>query len=462
MSRFISEDRRRRIAAKPQWAMVAAFAVTILIGAALLTLPAASTGGEPLRPLEALFTATSATCVTGLTVVDVGARLTLFGQLVVLSLIQLGGLGIMTLGTFLLVLTGRRLSMRNESILLTSLGSDEVPALRSLLYRTITFTLLIESCGAILLTWRHLEGGMAPVRAIYYGVFHAVSAFCNAGFALFPNNSSLISMSGDTSYLIAVALLITSGGLGFLVLHNLSVFKFWRRSRRTRGRITMHSRMALSATVFLIATGGLAFLALEQNASLAGLSWDDKTVGALFQSVTVRTAGYNSVPMSSLSEPGRLLSIGLMFVGGAPGSTAGGVKTTTMIVLILTILAMIRGRHTTLYRGRAIPEAVVREAIVIFMLSIFFITAAFGALMLTEAPAPGSAASLPLLFETVSAFATVGLSLDVTPGLSAAGRIIIIMAMFVGRLGPLTVALIVGRSGTGERLQYPEEEVVVG
>lgn len=462
---MIPDGPRRRPAARPRWMLAAAFAAAIFVGALLLMLPAAQAGGGPrLSFLDALFTATSATCVTGLTVVDTATRFTLFGQVVILGLIQLGGLGIMTFGTFLLVLAGSRPSVRSESVLLTALGAGDgaAPSLRPLLLRTVFLTFVIEGCGATLLTWRHLLAGLSPARAAFLGVFHAVSAFCNAGFALFPGGASLTAVSGDRVYLLTVAALIAIGGLGFLVLHNLGRFRFWRRSRKARGRITIHTHMVLAATLVLTLGGWLALLALEWHASLEGLDAADKWLAAFFQSVAARTAGFNSVPLTRLSEPGRLLTMGLMFVGGAPGSTAGGVKTTTMVVLALTVVAMLRGRRETLYRRRAIPEAVVREAIVIFLLSLFFVTGAFGALLLTATPNAGGANSLPLLFETVSAFGTVGLSLGMTPALSRAGRAIIIAAMFVGRLGPLTLALVVGRPAAGGRVRYPEEEVVVG
>ncbi len=462
---MIPDGPRRRPAARPRWMLAAAFAAAIFVGALLLMLPAAQAGGEPrLSFLDALFTATSATCVTGLTVVDTATRFTLFGQVVILGLIQLGGLGIMTFGTFLLVLAGSRPSVRSESVLLTALGAGDgaAPSLRPLLLRTVFLTFVIEGCGAALLTWRHLLAGLSPARAAFLGVFHAVSAFCNAGFALFPGGANLTAVNGDRVYLLTVAALIAIGGLGFLVLHNLGRFRFWRRSRKARGRITIHTHMVLAATLVLTLGGWLALLALEWHASLEGLDAADKWLAAFFQSVAARTAGFNSVPLTRLSEPGRLLTMGLMFVGGAPGSTAGGVKTTTMVVLALTVVAMLRGRRETLYRRRAIPEAVVREAIVIFLLSLFFVTGAFGALLLTATPNAGGANSLPLLFETVSAFGTVGLSLGMTPVLSRAGRAIIIAAMFVGRLGPLTLALVVGRPAAGGRVRYPEEEVVVG
>lgn len=460
MKRLLSDAKRRELAVRPQWLLVLAFAQAILAGTALLMLPAANVTGAWLPFIDALFTATSAACVTGLTVIDTGSGFTLFGQLVILTLIQLGGLGVMTLGTFLLVLVGRRLSVRNEFVLMSSFGADEVHGLPSLLWRTLGFTLLFEGIGAAILTSRYLAQGFSLARAIYHGVFHAVSAFCNAGFALYSD--SLSGWRHDPLYLLVVMALVVAGGLGFLALDNLSSVRFWRLNRRTRGRVSLHARVILLATGSLLLLGWVAFTALEWNASLGALAWIDKLLCGLFHSVTPRTAGYNVVDMETLSAPAQFLTMALMFVGGSPGSTAGGVKTTTVVVLLLTILAMARGRTETELFHRTIPGAVVREALVIFLLCFLFVGLSFGVILLTENTVAGSAQSFPLLFETVSAFGTVGLSLNLTPSLSVFGRATIILTMFVGRLGPLTVALIVGNRDQGQRLRFPEEEIVVG
>jgi len=445
---------------KPQWQISIGFGLAILLGGGLLTLPWANASGRWWNYLDALFTATSATCVTGLTVVDTGTHFTFFGQIVILSLIQLGGLGVMTFGTFLLVLVGRRLSVQNEFVLQNSFGVEEVRGMRSLLRYALGLTILIEGIGAACLTIRYLELGFVQRDAIYYGVFHAVSAFCNAGFSLHPD--SLIGFREDPAYLITIMTLIVAGGLGFLVLHNLASIKFWRRNRKTRGRLALHSRIVLATTILLIFGGWLVMLRTEWHASLGDLKLPDRLLCGLFQSVTPRTAGFNVASMNALSEPGRFATILLMFVGGSPGSTAGGVKTTTMVVLVLTIAAMLRGRRETELHNRTIPMAVVREALVIFLLGLFVVLIGFSLLLLAEGPRTGTDQSGRLLFETVSAFGTVGLSLDGTPNLSSAGRIVIMMCMFVGRLGPLTAALIIGNIDVNQRLRYPEEEVVVG
>lgn len=460
MKRLRDHFRQKSQAARPQGILVAAFLATILAGTLLLWLPIASASGTPVPLDVALFTSTSATCVTGLSVVDIGSVFSTFGQVVILSLIQVGGVGIMTVGTFLLIMLGRRLSVRSESVLATSIGEEQSAGLLTLLKHTITFALVIEGLGTAMLAWRHWTAGCPLWRAIGLGGFHAVSAFCNAGFSPLPD--SLISLRHDGIYLATISLLIILGGIGFLVLHNVTQFRFWMRDRLRRGRVTAHSRMVLQTSLGLVLAGMLLFGAMEWSRAFAGLSVREKLLGTLFHSVSSRTAGFNAVPMGDFSEPSRVLTMALMFIGGSPGSTAGGIKTTTFLVLVLTIIAMIRGSPATRYGVRAIPETIVRESIVIFLLGIGLVTTIFTFLLLAENPPAGGNAALPLLFETVSAFGTSGLSLDVTPQLSLAGRLLIILTMFIGRLGPLTMVLIVGTAGRSDHIHFPEEEVVVG
>ena len=460
MKRLRDHIRQKSRSARPQSILVGAFLATILAGAILLWLPVSSASGVPVPPDVALFTSTSATCVTGLSVVDIGAVFSTFGQVVILSLIQVGGVGIMTVATFLLIMLGRRMSVRSESVLAASIGEEQSVRLLALLRSTIAFALVIEGLGTAVLAWRHWTAGCAPWRAIGLGGFHAVSAFCNAGFS--PLTDNLVSLRHDAVYLTTITLLIVLGGLGFLVLHNVSQFRFWMRDRFRRGRVTAHSRMVLQTSFGLILAGMLLCGALEWNRAFAGLPVREKLLGTLFHSVSARTAGFNAVPMDGFSEPSRVLTMALMFIGGSPGSTAGGIKTTTFLVLVLTIIAMIRGSPATRYGVRAIPETIVRESIVIFLLGIGLVTTVFTLLLLAENPPAGGNAALPLLFETVSAFGTVGFSLDVTPQLSLAGRLLIVLAMFIGRLGPLTMVLIVGTAGRSDHIHFPEEEVVVG
>ena len=450
---------------RPEWIAVKTFAAAILVGTALLTTPYATKRGDWQDPLAALFTATSATCVTGLTVVDTGSDLSLFGQIVVLALIQLGGLGIMTLGTFLLVLTGRRLRMQDEFILMDSLGTEGVRGLRSLLARTVLFTVALETVSASILAHRFISAhGYSPTEAVYHGVFHSISAFCNAGFSLY--SSSLMGLRTDRTVVLVITCLIVLGGVGFLVLYNVSSLKIWRRDRLSRGKLTLHSKIVLASSAALIALGTLAFLLLESDRTLLALSWPDRLLCSVFQAVTPRTAGFNVVDMADVEPATSFLSMVLMFIGGSPASTAGGIKTTTLIVLALTVVTMVRGREDTELYHRAVPIKIVREALSIFLLSLLCILVFFFILLVSEEPdATGCTgpATTDLLFETVSAFGTVGLSTGITPDLSAGGKLALVLCMFVGRLGPLTMALIIGgRDLSPTAVRFPEEEVVVG
>ncbi len=445
--------------------MAITFAAAILAGTVLLTLPVAQASGRFAHPLTALFLATSATCVTGLSPVDIAVHLTLFGQLVMLALMQLGGLGIMTLGTFLFEIMGRRLSMSDEQVLMRSLAFSSSGKVRSLLWRTVVFSGVWEAIGAVLLGLRffHVHGYSAP-KAAYHGVFHAVSAFCNAGFSLYPD--SLSRFADDPALLLIFSVLIVAGGLGFVVQNNLGSLAPWRRDRLRRGHLLLHTRIVLFGSAVLLALGTLFVAAMEWNTGLAHLLPRDRWIGALFQSVTCRTAGFSAVDTASLGGGSKALSVVLMFVGGAPGSTAGGIKLSTAVVLLATVVAMIRNRDETEFGRRTVPTATVRESIVITVLALLLVGLFATALHVTEASnralVPASGLSFALLFEAVSAFGTVGLSLGVTPLISGLGQVLLIGCMFVGRLGPLTLALTMSGAGQGPSRRYPEENVVVG
>jgi len=447
----------------PQWFIVKAVAVPIILGTLLLMLPLASRSGQWGEPLTALFMAVSAMCVTGHTLVDVGAHFSLFGQLVLLALIQLGGLGFMTLATACLVLLGRRLSIQSEKTLTASLGKEEANQLRWLLYRTLIFTFAAEIAGALVIMYRLVQAhGVAAGQAFYQGVFHAVSAFCNAGFALYPEN--LMAVRGDKIFLLTAGALIIMGGLGFLVINEFSIFKFWRKNWLTRGRLSLHARVVVCSSLALVLTGWLAFAMLEWNNTLAPMGVADKLNCALFQSITARTAGFNVVDMAQTHAATRFGTMFLMFVGGSPGSAAGGIKTTTAVVLLFTMLAIIRGQRETIIRDRVIPVRVVKESLAVFLMGIITLVVIYGLLLASEAGALMALKFTPeaLLFETVSACGTVGLSTGILPGLTVAGKLLIILGMFIGRVGPLTMVLIVGLKDTRQLVRFPEEDVNIG
>jgi trk system potassium uptake protein TrkH len=449
---------------RPEWAVVRAFAAAILAGTFILCLPVCSRSGAWTPPLTALFTATSATCVTGLSVVDIGSHFSLAGQWVILGMIQVGGLGIMTFGTFLLIMVGRRLGLQEEFVLINSLGFDRIRGLPSLLKRAFFFTALFEVAGTALIATR-LYGwhGRPFADALYSAFFHSVSAFCNAGFSLRPDN--LIPWREDSVILMTLAALIVLGGIGFLVLHDLSSIRFWRRDLILRGRLSLHTRIVLKATAVLIVAGWVLFAWFEWGRTLAPLAPVDKVLVALFHSVTPRTAGFNAVDMALVHPASLWVTLLLMFIGGSPCSTAGGIKTTTIAVLFRVALAMITGRREIESHERTIPAKTVREGLAIFMLSVALVTVAFVALLLIENPpilSASASAADELLFEAVSAFGTVGLSTGITPFLSEAGRLVIILLMFVGRVGPLTLTLTISRRGVRQAVRFPEEEVIVG
>jgi trk system potassium uptake protein TrkH len=453
-----------KVRSSPEWILVRAFAAAIFLGGLVLCLPISSHRHVWTDPLTAFFTATSATCVTGLNVVDIGSHFSLFGQGAILVMIQAGGLGIMTLGTFLLVMVGRRLGMQNEFVLIDSLGYDRIRGLPSLLKRAVFFTLFLESAGAALITYRLMTWHGQPfAKAFYSGVFHSISAFCNAGFSLYPDN--LASWSDDWVLLLTVALLIVLGGIGFLVLYDLSSIRFWRRNRLVRGHLTLHTKIVLKATLILIIAGWILIGLAEWNRTLAPLGPVNKLVVALFHSITARTAGFNVVDMGQVHSLTLFFTMLLMFIGGGPCSTAGGIKITTLAVMLRVMLAMIRGKTAVESHGRTIPGHIVREAQSIFILAAVLVALGFGFLLAIEPPPPISLAISKadgLLFEAVSAFGTVGLSTGITPTLSAAGKWVIMLLMFVGRVGPLTLALVIGRKDIRQAIRLPEEEVIVG
>lgn len=441
---------------------ILSFAGLILIGTLLLMLPAAANGPR-LGFVDGLFTATSATCVTGLVVVDTGSKLSLFGQWVVLVLIQCGGLGIMTFSTVLILVVTGRFSFMQRSVIQDSFTHGPDTGLPSLVRHVVLFTLLLEAAGAAILFLRFSEI-YHPGRALYFAVFHAISAFCNAGFCLYAQ--SLMDFSGDPLVSLTVAFLIIFGGIGFLVLLELKRLFFSRdRTRRSR-RVSVHSKLVLTLTVILLAGGTAGFLFSEWNHSMAGLAVPSKFLAAFFQSVTARTAGFNTLDFGKMANVTLLFTILLMFIGAASGSTAGGIKINTLGVLFAISRSRLRGEEgTSIFRRSLSPETVGR-AISVFVLAVVLIYAATMALTVSELGTTIHQESrglfLELLFEVVSAFGTVGLSVGITPQLSSVGKLIIVLVMFLGRLGPLSIAVALTGKEPRSRFQYAEENVMIG
>ncbi len=441
----------------PARILVASFAGLILTGAFLLTLPAASTG-KPLGFIDALFTATSATCVTGLTVVDTGSAFSRFGQIVILALIQLGGLGLMTFSTLVLYFLSRgRLSLSSRDLLQETFSQGPMQNLKALLKTVFLATFAIELVGAMLLTLRFMRD-LPSTTAVYHGIFHSISAFCNAGFALYGDN--LEKYRADVLVNFTVTSLIILGGLGFVVIFEIN--RRWRQNIRT---LSLHARLVLRTTAVLIGAGAVAILLLELNNTMADLSWGTRILTSYFQSVTARTAGFNTLNLGAFSDATLFILILLMFIGASPGSCGGGIKTTTAAVLLALIRSRFRNEENVHLLYRRIPNDVLAKAIsVVFFASVLIALFTF-LLLLSEAGGmahqQGRGLFLELFFETTSAFGTVGLSTGITPKLTPFGRLLITMVMFIGRLGPLTVAIAVGPQAR-TRFTYARENVLVG
>ncbi len=447
---------------KSRWLIVFGFLGAILLGAFLFMLPISSQSHTWMRPMDALFTSCSAVCITGLTVVDVGRDLSLFGQTVLLCLVQLGCLGIMTCATFFLVVVGRRISLASEFSLMNAYGVSGVRGFRSLVVWVVSAMLVIEAAGAVLLWFQFTIGqplltALANGHAWYRAWFFAVMAFCNAGFSL--DAGSISGFQNQPFVLVTLGLLVILGGLGFLVLYNLCTVKFWRRNLMQRGRLTLHARVVLQWTFFFSLLMFVLFYFLEWNGALSDYGAATRPAVAFFQALTPRTCGFTVVPVEDLQPATRFLSEVMMFIGAAPGGAGGGIKITTFAVFLTTLLAICRGHRDTVMFRRAVPEAVVREATVIVIVFAALVTCAMTVLLVSE---KGLSFEY-LLFETVSAVTTTGLTCaDTTVSLSDVGRAVIMVCMFCGRLGAIAIVMLIGGQDEQVTIRYAKEELVVG
>jgi len=420
----------------------------IFFGTCFLILPFSTTNYQGARVIDALFTATSATCVTGLAVQDTATYFTFFGQIVILLLTQLGGLGIMTLSASLPILFGRQLSISRRDLFQSVMDEGDYEGLRHTVKKIIKYTLTIESIGALILAIRFYTEFKDLKKAAFYGIFHAVSAFCNAGFALFSDN--LVLFRKDPVVNLVIMTLIVLGGIGFIVLIQVSNY------RKTKNLDT-HSKLTLIITGILIALPAAYIFFTEFSRSFINFSFGEKIFTSFFQSVTTRTAGFNTIDLTLLHESVIFVMIILMFIGAAPGSTGGGVKVTTIGILLLSLRSIFLGRDQIEIFGRQIPQDLVTKSIAIVAISFALVTS-FVIVILTFEPF----SLKEILFETVSAFGTVGLSLNLSPKLSDAGKFLISLMMFIGRIGPLTLVFLIG-SGT-QKLYYklPRGKISVG
>lgn len=435
----------------PPQILVMGFGGIILIGTILLMLPISNTTGEPLNFMDALFTATSATCVTGLVVVDTGTFFSSFGQVVIMFLIQIGGLGFMTMATLFALVLKRRISLKDRLVLQEAMNQSSMEGIVRLIRRVLLYSLVIEACGALLLTLRWAFD-MPFGRALYYGAFHAVTMFNNAGFDLFGDFKSLTGFVYDPLVNFVVMFLIVSGGIGFIVMADLVDYKKNRK-------LSLHSKVVLSMTGALILIGAVVIFIFELTnpKTLGSLNWGGKILGSFFQSVTPRTAGANTLDITGLRQATQFFMVILMFIGASPGSTGGGIKTTTFTMMIAAVIAMMRGRDDiVLFRYRLVQERILK-ALTITLLALLLVITVSMILSTTE-----DSSFLSILFEATSAFGTVGLSMGLTPHLSLFGKLLICITMFAGRLGPLTLAYALGPKRGKELYRHPEGKMIIG
>lgn len=443
----------------PPQALVFSFAALIGLGTLTLMLPC-MTGPAGLDWVDAFFTATSAVCVTGLVVRDTGTAFALPGQVAILVLIQLGGLGIMTFSVFFYRLAGREISLRDELAVRESLTNLPTQNTVGLVRSVVLLTLAIEGLGALFLFSFWVQDHTA-LRAASLAVFHAVSAFCNAGFSPWPDSLARYETHLGVNFVFIA--LIVAGGLGFVVLRELGRL----RPKTPRLRLSLHAKVVCWTTLILVISGMLIFLVMEWDNVLGGLGFKDKVVVSLFQAITPRTAGFNTVDFAHLTNTSLLATIFFMFIGGSPGSTAGGIKTVTLALIIALALSRYRGFSKVNLFRRSISGETVTRGLTITLLAISVIGLALGLLLTTETihlDHPQTRDTfIELLFETVSAFGTVGLSMGATPDLTAWGKLIIILTMFLGRVGPLTAAMaLMTRARKDRTYNFGREEVMVG
>lgn len=448
------EGNKKYVKLNPTQVLVIGFAALILMGGLLLNLPIASESGESVGFINAVFTATSAVCVTGLSVVDTGTYWTTFGKIVIITLIQIGGLGFMSVATMFAVILGKKISLKERLIIQEALNQYSLSGLVRFTKYVLIVTFTVEGIGALFLSFRFIPQ-FGWMKGIAYSIFHAISAFCNAGFDLIGNGRNLMPYVSDPLVSLTVAFLIIIGGIGFSVIADVITNKKLKR-------VSLHTKMVLLITAILLLVGTVGFALIEwKNVNTLGsLSPSSRWMASFFQSVTVRTAGFNTVDLVSMKDASHLLSIILMFIGGSPAGTAGGIKTTTLGVILFTVICVIRGKEETEIFKRRISWELVNRALTIAIIGVTLIVSVTMILTITDS----EFSFIALLYETVSAFATVGLTLNITPQLSIIGKILMISMMFAGRVGILTIAFALARRQHSNKgnIKYPEGKILVG
>ncbi|MGB9867897.1 MAG: TrkH family potassium uptake protein [Bacillota bacterium] len=433
----------------PAKLLTLSFAALILAGSLLLWMPWASRDAGTSY-VDALFTATSAVCVTGLTVVNTAAHWSIIGKVIILLLIQAGGLGVMTMATLVALIVGKRISLRERILIQEALGQFTIAGVVRLTRYILLVTVIIEGFGALLLTVR-FAGSMPLIKAAWYGVFHAVSAFCNAGFDIFGD--SFVRFVSDPLVNLVVTGLIVTGGIGFTVI--VEAYRFLV----AKERLSFHARLVLKVTAILILSGTVLIWLLERSNpnTLARLPLPSQVLASYFQSVTARTAGFNTIDIGALRPATAIIIMCLMFIGASPGGTGGGIKTSTAAVVVAAMYATASGRNDVEMLERRIPQPLVMRALCLAALSLCLVVSTTTMLSVVQ-----TESTLPVAFEAVSAFGTVGLSMGVTPKLTTVGKLLIIITMFAGRVGPLTLAMAVLAEQNHAGVKHPEEKILVG
>lgn len=433
----------------PARRIVLSFSIIILVGSILLMLPVSSRTGEWTPFITTLFTATSATCVTGLVMVDTGAYFSLFGQMVILLMIQFGGLGFMTVLTTIFIAANKNIGIRDRMLIAQSFGLNNMSGGIKVILSVIKFTAIFEGVGAVLLMMKFIpEYG---IKGIWYGIFHSISAFCNAGFDVLGTGDSVMKYANDPYVLLVLASLIVAGGLGFVVWNDI----FFKKSFR---KLEVYSKLVLIITAVLLIGGTVMFMITERNNAGFGSGFFERLLSATFQSVTTRTAGFDSVGQTQLSESGKLTSILLMMVGGASGSTAGGLKVVTVGILFITAFKVLMGRREMTIVGKSIGMDLIMNALALIMLWIMLV---FGGALFVSIW--DNVPIIDSVYELTSAYGTVGLTNGLTDKVSIVPRILYIMYMFFGRVGVMTISMIfMSKKTGGGKLTYPPIELFIG
>ena len=437
---------------RPVQTLALGFAFIILIGAVLLMLPI-SNNNEPLSFLNSLFTAASATCVTGLAVADTYTQFSLFGQIVILALIQIGGLGFMAVAIAISLAAHKKIGLKQRGLLMEAMNSPELGGVVRIMVRSLKYTFIFELAGAVLLSIRFIPM-FGFWQGAWFGIFHSVSAFCNAGFDLMgiiTPSASLTIFADDPLVLITIMCLITIGGIGFLVWNDIAEHKL------KISRYRLHAKIALSVSLVLIIAGAAFYLVFENNGAFSGMTAGEKILQAFFCSVTSRTAGFATLDYSSMTQNGTLLTSLLMFIGASPGSTGGGIKSTTFLVIILTLISYIRGREDLNIFDRRLEHSVLQKT---FSTVTLYLTCTIGAMFIIMAAQ--NLSFVDTAFESISAMSTVGLSRGVTSQLVPVSRIVDILLMYIGRVGSLSVALALSGHSRTAPVKKPEEKISIG